>query len=225
MKQCKTCNEFMPESEFYAQPKSKSGLQASCKECMKAAAIAWHAANPEQKSSTTLMRKYGITLDQKIGMLASQNNCCALCGDPIVDVSKACVDHCHDSTNLRDILCNSCNVGLGHFKDSKERLEQAILYLDKHATKITTPSVSAGHYREGEIYPELGSISTTGLGQDDDHPYHHCGADARQDIDHRPQESSGDSMGQRGQEVATLEAPESEQDNWQLHPTYGWIER
>ena len=41
---------------------------------------------------------------------------------------------------------------------------------------------------EGEVYPELGSISTTGAREDSDDSHHHCGADARKDIDHSAQE-------------------------------------
>ena len=76
------------------------------------------------------------------------------------------------------------------------------------ATPLPNPNCG-----EGEVYPELGPISTTGPGEDDDYPYSHCGADARKDADHRPQESSGDSMGHRGEEVATPITFKSEQDN------------
>jgi hypothetical protein len=224
VKQCKTCNEIKPLSEFYTT-KSKAGFQSSCKECIKATALAWHYANPEQKASTTLKRKYGITLEQKIEMLAAQNNCCAMCGDAIEDVSSACVDHCHDSTVLRDILCSSCNLGLGHFRDSTERLERGILYLEKHATKNTTPPVPAGDYQQGEIYPELGSFSATGTWEDYYDAHHYCGANARKNADHSTQASSGDSVGCRGEEVGTPQAPESEQDTWELNPAYGWIKR
>lgn len=55
----------------------------------------------------------------------------------------------------------------------------------KSATRVPTTD-----YREGEIYPELGSFSATGTWQDDDNAHHHCGADARKDADHSAKESS-----------------------------------
>lgn len=50
---------------------------------------------------------------------------CVICGDsgPLV------VDHDHASGNIRGMLCNHCNRGLGHFRDSPELLEFARMYL------------------------------------------------------------------------------------------------
>jgi hypothetical protein len=93
------------------------------------------------------------------------------------------------------------------------------------AKKNRPAPVSGTDYREGEIYPELGSFSATGTWQNSDDAYHHCGADARQNADNSTQASSGDSVGHRSSKMATSIPLESEQDNWHLHPTYGWIER
>ena len=40
-----------------------------------------------------------------------------------------CIDHCHDTLKVRGLLCNSCNVGLGCFKDNSKLLKIAIDYL------------------------------------------------------------------------------------------------
>jgi hypothetical protein len=81
-----------------------------------------------------------------------------------------------------------------------------------HAKENTTTPVPAGDYQQGEIYPELGPFSATGTWEDNNNPDHHCGADARQDADHRTQKSSGDSVGRGGEEVATPIPLESFQD-------------
>ncbi len=39
------------------------------------------------------------------------------------------IDHDHSDGSFRGILCHLCNVGLGAFKDSPERLSLAIGYL------------------------------------------------------------------------------------------------
>ena len=65
-------------------------------------------------------------------------------------------------------------------------------------------SLSTGDHQQGEVYPELGSFSATGFGEKCNNAHHHCGADARQDADHRAQASSGDSVGHGGQEVGTF---------------------
>lgn len=70
--------------------------------------------------------------DYKIFLLASTNQCpiCKLNFDSL-DLKQIHVDHDHLTGALRDILCSSCNQGLGNFKDNIELLEAAIEYLRK----------------------------------------------------------------------------------------------
>ena len=41
-------------------------------------------------------------------------------------------DHNHATGKFREWICDSCNTGLGRFKDSSEVLKKAIEYLEKH---------------------------------------------------------------------------------------------
>jgi len=43
--------------------------------------------------------------------------------------SKVVIDHNHDTGYGRDWICDSCNTGLGRFKDNVELLESAIRFL------------------------------------------------------------------------------------------------
>lgn len=43
-------------------------------------------------------------------------------------------DHDHNTGKARDWLCDSCNTGLGRFKDNIELLEKAINYLKRHSS-------------------------------------------------------------------------------------------
>ncbi len=43
------------------------------------------------------------------------------------------IDHDHDTGNAREWICDSCNTGLGRFKDNIELMQEAIKYLKKHA--------------------------------------------------------------------------------------------
>ena len=72
---------------------------------------------------------------------------------------------------------------------------------EKNAKQESTTPVPTGSDQQGEVYPKLGPISTTRPGEDDDNTDHHCGADARQDADHRAQESGGDSVAHRSSEM------------------------
>lgn len=43
------------------------------------------------------------------------------------------IDHNHTNGKAREWICDSCNTGLGRFKDSADLLNEAIKYLKKHA--------------------------------------------------------------------------------------------
>jgi hypothetical protein len=85
--------------------------------------------DPEQARAT----KYGIsTLDLEL-MYKRQNSQCALCGITENETGKKLViDHCHAEGHVRALLCNPCNLGLGHFKDNPETLEKALKYVRHH---------------------------------------------------------------------------------------------
>mgnify|MGYP002413495967 CR=1 FL=1 len=75
------------------------------------------------------LRRIGITKEHYEQMHKSQKGVCAICHQTC---SKAlAVDHDHETGIIRELLCNSCNRGLGYFKDDKLRLFAAYQYLDK----------------------------------------------------------------------------------------------
>lgn len=63
--------------------------------------------------------------------LVLQGHCCAICKTDLTKLSKHRVhaDHCHATGTPRGVLCGDCNMALGLFKDSPERLRAAIDYL------------------------------------------------------------------------------------------------
>ena len=71
-------------------------------------------------------------------MLDNQGGSCAICKRKewvrasITDnVMALAVDHCHDSGNVRGLLCRACNLAIGYFEDNTESLGEAIKYLEK----------------------------------------------------------------------------------------------
>lgn len=61
-------------------------------------------------------------------MLEEQGGLCAICGNPL---EVPCVDHDHETNQVRGLLCNPCNRGLGLFKDKPETLRSAAAYIEK----------------------------------------------------------------------------------------------
>lgn len=74
-----------------------------------------------------LKSKYGLTEDAYKALYESQKGVCKICGNE--DFRKLVVDHDHITGRIRGLLCTSCNVGLGMFKDSIKNLLNAIEYL------------------------------------------------------------------------------------------------
>lgn len=79
-------------------------------------------------ASRNRKRLYGLTTDMVATMIALQGGTCAICKTPI-EAKSAHVDHNHDSGKVRGILCSSCNLGLGKFRDDFEVLRSAAMYL------------------------------------------------------------------------------------------------
>ena len=81
-----------------------------------------------EKKDAYLRRLYNLTLADYLQMYSNQEGECKICGVEY-GIEKMHVDHCHTSGKVRGLLCMSCNTGLGHFKDSTQRLENAVKYL------------------------------------------------------------------------------------------------
>ena len=137
MKQCRLCHETKPFEDFYNKVKRDGSIvkEARCKSCVSKVKAERH--DPIKHRERNLRKKFGISSEQYNEMLSAQNSKCAICGTDNFQFShgkRAHVDHCHDTGLIRGLLCGKCNVGIGHLNHDISRLEQAILYLKKHAT-------------------------------------------------------------------------------------------
>lgn len=78
---------------------------------------------------------YGMTLAEARGMYESQAQACAICSTPsnleclVVDHDHSCCRRGSCGACVRGLLCSSCNLGLGNFRDDSTRLKSAIRYL------------------------------------------------------------------------------------------------
>lgn len=144
----KTCTKCLvsQEIEEFAPHKSYAGGRTTwCRKCMKEQASAWskdnpkrrendnarNRRNPEQKQNSKFKARYGITLDQFREMSTAQNDECLICSKhkSLNKNSKLFVDHCHATQKVRGLLCDSCNRGLGAFKDNPLLLLKAMEYI------------------------------------------------------------------------------------------------
>lgn len=75
---------------------------------------------------------YGMPMGTYQQMVAAQGGRCAICGE--IPTKPLLVDHRHGDGQVRGLLCRTCNLGLGHFKDNPELLTAAIAYLARGLT-------------------------------------------------------------------------------------------
>lgn len=88
----------------------------------------WRKSNPRGNRKWQLEYFYGLSLERWDEMVLAQEGRCAICNRP----AELVVDHCHSSGNVRELLCGTCNSGLGHFKDDPIRMRAAATYIEKH---------------------------------------------------------------------------------------------
>jgi hypothetical protein len=73
------------------------------------------------------------TPDIILDLLKKSNGLCNICGvHESVMAKNHSIDHCHETGEIRGILCTNCNYLLGAVEDSIETLQKAIEYLNKN---------------------------------------------------------------------------------------------
>lgn len=152
MKRCGKCHEWKPATEQYFSTGSESSgeiLHSYCRDCYRAWRRAYTAANREKelerqrvwrrrnpekmqaKGYARTLRKRGLTKEQHQSMITAQGDRCLICGSTSSDGRALRIDHDHATGRIRGLLCNSCNLGLGKFKDDPALLRSAAVYLEQ----------------------------------------------------------------------------------------------
>lgn len=150
MKTCYACKEDKECKHFSKDYRTKDKLTGICRKCNTFRASQWIKNNRERfnkkcrergdhkkqsKRDRELVRKYGITGKQYDEILEEQKGVCALCKELRLtgNQKRMHVDHDHKTKKVRGILCQSCNTGLGKFRDDTELLKEAIKYLGENS--------------------------------------------------------------------------------------------
>jgi len=71
--------------------------------------------------------RYNLRKEHYNELIKIQGGRCAICNKE----TNLNVDHCHSTGKIRELLCHSCNAGLGLFEDNKEILLAAAKYIQK----------------------------------------------------------------------------------------------
>ena len=93
-----------------------------------------------QNRSNYLYNTYGITEKEYDDMVREQDNTCAICKEPESKLNdngypmRLCVDHDHITGQVRGLLCNKCNLGIGYLRSDEGTniLLNAVAYIEIH---------------------------------------------------------------------------------------------
>ena len=120
---CKSCNESFKALDI----KIRSG---GGKFCSRACYNNFRKENAQCEAFLRFKHRikclYGLEYEDYERMLAEQNNKCGVCHR---DMEVPFVDHCHITGDVRGLLCNTCNAGIGMLGDDIELLKSAISHL------------------------------------------------------------------------------------------------
>ncbi len=131
-KSCTLCKTIKPINNFYLN-KTTNCYNSNCKKCKNKKRHEKRMETPEieviRQRKRTLRNKYGLSYEYYENMLINQNGRCGICKNIM---EKPCVDHCHTTDKVRELLCGECNKGIGLLKENIDYLNNAITYLIKH---------------------------------------------------------------------------------------------
>jgi len=83
------------------------------------------------KADVNRLDRFGLSPSDYQLLLRLQGYNCAVCQQPLkLKQYKFAVDHCHDSDDVRGVLCIRCNTSLGAFDDDPDVLLRAAEYLN-----------------------------------------------------------------------------------------------
>ena len=109
-----------------------------CRPCSLKNRMKGKLSKREYQRQWTMLKKYNLNLlDFETLWLAFKGKC-GICNRDLTipantqgqQLSAACIDHNHTTGNLRGLLCNGCNKGIGLLKDNKEIVYLAYKWLE-----------------------------------------------------------------------------------------------
>ena len=145
-KQCKSCGELKPIDKFYLVHDKRLRYvkpHNTCKQCQVERSRKWALNNLERHKQAVrnarFKQNFGISLDDYNLMIEAQDGRCAICGNPENTIDKRTgntrnlsVDHDHSTGLVRGLICRTCNVGIGFFKDNPSLLRACADYIERH---------------------------------------------------------------------------------------------
>jgi adenine-specific DNA methylase len=119
MKRCPKCGEEKPLDNFSFDKSRRDGKHCYCKPC---------------QSLVVKAGKRKISFEEALAF--DQVPLCQACGEPIGGGLFSHLDHCHNTDDVRGVLCPDCNRVVTAF-DKKHKLASLLIYLWRHEERMS----------------------------------------------------------------------------------------
>lgn len=128
---------------FNKDKSRKGGLSPVCKVCRAVETKRYSRSDYNKKYFKTdsgryirfiyaLDYNYGLSEESFCRLRDETKGVCPVCLREFTydnSGTKMVVDHCHDTGEVRGVLCSNCNIGLGKIGDTLESSERLVKYL------------------------------------------------------------------------------------------------
>ena len=129
---CYPCHNEKMRALYASSPERRASVAAARKR--RRAIPEKRALESRQFKEAHLRRRFGIGLKDYEALLEKQGGKCAVRSSTNAKAPKGGsafhVDHCHQTGNIRGLLCFDCNSGIGKLGDNLEGLMRAVRYLE-----------------------------------------------------------------------------------------------
>lgn len=129
---CSSCRETKKAEEFCFK-KREGRYRSDCRSCETDEVRQYRKTERGKRLQrlSHVKRVYGLSEQEYDDLLVDCGNCCSICAISFKEIVPR-VDHDHVTGEIRGLLCDDCNVGLGRFKDDVENVRSALRYLETY---------------------------------------------------------------------------------------------
>ena len=151
-RRCKSCHKLDTSERRRRNPEpnrkaAKRWYHASEKNRQRSiqTSVDWQKRNRERASlnafKRSLLENYGLSYAEYERMFDEQEGLCKICQEPSTRKSgRLDVDHCHETGQIRGLLCSPCNTAIGLLRENSELFAAALQYLEDAKLRLDPAS-------------------------------------------------------------------------------------
>lgn len=124
--------------DYFKKRREVNKANGICVSCTKKPAVVDKSSCQQCLDDKKLCAKFGKAgpfRNLYSDLFERQGGKCAVCQEYML---RPVLDHCHNTMEVRGLLCSKCNNGLGQFNDDIDLLNRAIAYLRNDSKNRTT---------------------------------------------------------------------------------------